>query len=80
VADRQQRTEREDERHPHAGDEARDHQRLRDLATEADVDVAIIDNDAEVIGDLLIYPAESTAGNEQATTFESLRRLGIKVR
>lgn len=64
-----------------------------DLATEAAgillhaadasggaVNVAYVARDAEVNLKLLTYPAESTAGGEEAHTIESLARIGIIAR
>lgn len=49
-------------------------------ATDADIDVAIIDQDAAVKDAFLIYPTESTAGGEKAAVIASLLARGIKVR
>lgn len=49
-------------------------------ATDADTDVAVLDQDAAVKDPFLIYPTESTAGGEKAAVIESLASLGIKVR
>lgn len=49
-------------------------------ATDGDVEVAILDKDAEVKDAFLTYPAESTAGGEKAAAQASLLALGIKVR
>lgn len=49
-------------------------------ASAGDVDVAYIARDAEVNGNTLTYPTESTAGGEKAATKASLTSLGIIVR
>lgn len=49
-------------------------------ATNADTDVAVLDQDAAVKDAYLTYPTESTAGGEKAAVIESLLSLGIKVR
>jgi hypothetical protein len=48
--------------------------------TNADTPAAYIARDAEVNGDLLTYPTESTAGGEEAACNASLALLGIIVR
>lgn len=49
-------------------------------ATDGDKDIAYIARDAEVNLKLLTYPAESTAGGEEADTIASLALLGIIAR
>ncbi|MEJ6845097.1 head decoration protein [Sinorhizobium fredii] len=49
-------------------------------ATDGDVEVAYVARDAEVNLKLLTYPAESTAGGEEADTIASLKLLGIITR
>lgn len=49
-------------------------------ASAADVDAAYIARDAEVNGNLLTFPTESSAGGEKAATIASLALLGIIVR
>lgn len=49
-------------------------------ASSADTEVAYIARDAEVNLKLLTYPAESTAGGEEANTIASLKLLGIIAR
>lgn len=49
-------------------------------ATDGDVDVAYIRRDAEVNGNILTFPTESTAGGERANAVASLALLGIIVR
>lgn len=49
-------------------------------ATSGDTAVAYIARDAEVNLKLLTYPAESTAGGEEADTIASLKLLGIQAR
>ncbi|MDK1386367.1 head decoration protein [Sinorhizobium sp. 8-89] len=49
-------------------------------ASSGDQDCAYIARDAEVNLKLLTYPAESTAGGEEADTIASLKLLGIIAR
>lgn len=49
-------------------------------ATDADVAVSYLARDAEVNLKLLTYPAESTAGGEEANTIASLALIGIIAR
>lgn len=49
-------------------------------ATSAEVAVAYLARAAEVNGKLIVYDEEDTDGNQQATTIQSLGRLGIIVR
>lgn len=49
-------------------------------ASDDDVEGAYIARDAEVNGNSLTYPTESTAGGEKAATIASLAMLGIIVR
>ncbi|MEM9681646.1 MAG: head decoration protein [Pseudomonadota bacterium] len=49
-------------------------------ATSADVDVSYIAREAEVNLKILTYPAESTAGGEEAHTIASLKKLQIIAR
>ncbi|RWQ35517.1 MAG: head decoration protein [Mesorhizobium sp.] len=49
-------------------------------ATDADTDVAILDDTSAVKDDLVVYPTESTAGGEKVAVVASLLALGIKVR
>jgi hypothetical protein len=49
-------------------------------ATDGDVAASYIARDAEVNGNCLVYPTESTAGGEETAAIESLALLGIIVR
>lgn len=46
-------------------------------ASDGDVEVSYIARDAEVNQKLITFPAESTAGGEEANTIASLKLLGI---
>lgn len=49
-------------------------------ASDGDVEAAYIARDAEVNGNSLTYPTESTAGGEETAAIASLALLGIIVR
>lgn len=49
-------------------------------ASTGDLAVSILARDAEVNLKLITYPAESTAGGEQANTIASLALIGIRCR
>ncbi|TCN30331.1 head decoration protein [Sinorhizobium americanum] len=49
-------------------------------ASDGDIEVAYIARDAEVNLKLLTYPAETTAGGQEADTIASLKLLGIIAR
>lgn len=49
-------------------------------ATGGDVEAAYIARDAEVNGNIVTFPAETTGGGERATSETSLEAIGIIVR